>query len=195
MEIIGLLGNAGVGKNYIAEHILPKILPNKKTVILAFADHFKVDCIIKHNIEYERVFGEKDFESRKLLQKVGTEEGRTIYGEDIWIKSVETWIKILNSRGIKRFIICDCRFKNEVLWIKKKGGIIIKVNAPQRHIYRLNQESNDKKEQSKEISKHISEKEVNQCSFDFEVNNDYDDNPLKELSYQLKIYKLYKLSK
>ena len=31
MEIIGLLGNAGCGKNYIAEKILPKILTHKTT--------------------------------------------------------------------------------------------------------------------------------------------------------------------
>ena len=53
MELIGLLGHQGVGKNYFAEVILPKILPNKNTVVLAFADHFKVDCICKHDAKLE----------------------------------------------------------------------------------------------------------------------------------------------
>ena len=30
MELIGLLGHQGVGKNYIAENILNEILPKKK---------------------------------------------------------------------------------------------------------------------------------------------------------------------
>ena len=30
MELIGLLGYAGTGKNYIAENVLSKLLPKKK---------------------------------------------------------------------------------------------------------------------------------------------------------------------
>ena len=74
MEIIGLLGHQGVGKNYIAEKILPFILEEKPTIVLAFADHFKIDCICKHGIEYDKVFGKKDYKTRKILQRVGTEE-------------------------------------------------------------------------------------------------------------------------
>ena len=124
MELIGLLGHQGVGKNYIAEVVLKEILPKKNTVILAFADHFKVDCICKHGASYKKVFEKKDFPTRRLLQLVGTEEGRNKYGSDIWIKTLETWIKLLNSRGVERFIICDVRFQNEANWIKKLNGII-----------------------------------------------------------------------
>ena len=61
-EIIGLLGNQGVGKNYIAD-----ILVNKSsisTLVIAFADHFKVDCVCKHNMDYNKVFHKKDNETR-----------------------------------------------------------------------------------------------------------------------------------
>ena len=83
MEIIGLLGHQGVGKNYISEKILPSLLEKKNYVVLAFADHFKIDCISKYNADYDKVYGEKDFETRKLLQKIGTEEGRNKFGYDI----------------------------------------------------------------------------------------------------------------
>lgn len=59
MEIYGLLGHQGVGKNYIAEKVLPKVLPNKQTVVLAFADHFKVDSICKYGLDYNKVYGKK----------------------------------------------------------------------------------------------------------------------------------------
>ena len=123
MEIIGLMGHQGVGKNYIAD-VLLKHLPTKNSVIIAFADHFKVDCICKHNCDYNKVFGEKDYETRRMLQKVGTEEGRNVFGENIWINITETWIKLLNERGVERFIICDVRFQNEADWIKKMNGIL-----------------------------------------------------------------------
>ena len=113
VEIIGLLGHQGVGKNYLAEKILPKILPQKNTVVLAFADHFKIECISKFGANYDKVFGKKDFDTRKLLQRVGSEEGRDKYGADIWIKHLHNWIKVLSSRGVERFIISDVRFENE----------------------------------------------------------------------------------
>ena len=75
-EIIGLLGHQGVGKNYIAEKILPEILINSRnTVVLAFADHLKIECISKLGADFDKVYGEKDYETRKLLQITGTEEG------------------------------------------------------------------------------------------------------------------------
>lgn len=54
--IIGLIGHQGVGKNYIAEKVLPDILPQENTVVLAFADHFKIDCITKYNADYDKVY-------------------------------------------------------------------------------------------------------------------------------------------
>ena len=134
MEIIGLLGHQGVGKNYIAENILPDIFYDRNYLVLAFADHFKVDCICKHKLNYNKVFYKKDFEIRKKLQQIGTEEGRNVYGSDIWINILETWMKVFNSRGVGLFIISDVRFQNEVDWIKKLGGTVIKINAPKRYL-------------------------------------------------------------
>jgi phosphomevalonate kinase len=174
MEIIGLLGHQGVGKNYIAEKILPSVLQDKRTIVLAFADHFKIDCINKHNLEYDKVFGNKDFETRKKLQIVGTEEGRDVYGQDIWIKILESWIKVHNSRGIKRFIISDVRYQNEVDWIKSLNGIVIKIDAPNRFMARLVSETNNDIEKMNKIKFHQSEKMIDEImNYDNIVNNDF----------------------
>ena len=179
MLIIGLLGHQGVGKNYLAEYIYNIISEkNKKVIILAFADHFKIDCIAKHNIEYEKVFNNKDYETRQLLQKIGTEEGRNKYGLDIWINILYNWIKILNVRNkIDYFIISDVRFQNEVNWIKKLNGIVIKINAPNRHNKCLLKESENNREILNNIKNHKSEIEIeNIINYDNIINNDYDDN-------------------
>ena len=34
--------------NCVIENILPKILKPKNTIVIAFADHFKVDAIVKY---------------------------------------------------------------------------------------------------------------------------------------------------
>ncbi len=172
MEIIGLLGHQGVGKNYIAENILNEILPKKNTLIMAFADHFKVECITKRNVPYEKVFEKKDKISRRLLQIVGTEEGRNVYGNDIWVNTLETWLNIYKSRGVERFIICDVRFQNEVNWIKKLNGKVIKINASDRFENKICQESNDNNIAKNEISSHVSELEIDTINnFDFEIDN------------------------
>ena len=176
MEIIGLMGHQGVGKNYIAD-VLLKNLPKKNSVIIAFADHFKVDCICKHNCDYNKVFGEKDYETRRMLQKVGTEEGRNVFGENIWINITETWIKLLNERGVERFIISDVRFKNEADWIKKMNGILVKIVAPNRYRMRLERETNNNEELINQIKNHKSEIMIDEFSeYDIQIKNDIDDN-------------------
>ena len=176
MEIIGLMGHQGVGKNFIADLLL-KNLPIKNTIIIAFADHFKVDCICKHNCDYNKIFGEKDFETRRLLQKVGTEEGRNKFGKNIWINVVETWIKLLNERGVERFIISDVRFVNEADWVKKINGILIKIDAPKRFKKRLEKETNNNKELIEKIKNHRSEIMIDRFKeYDILVKNDFDDN-------------------
>ena len=175
MEIIGLMGHQGVGKNFIADLLL-KNLPIKNTIIIAFADHFKVDCICKHNCDYNKIFGEKDFETRRLLQKVGTEEGRNKFGKNIWINVVETWIKLLNERGVERFIISDVRFVNEADWVKKINGILIKIDAPKRFKKRLEKETNNNKELINQIKNHKSEIMIDEYKeYDILIKNDLED--------------------
>jgi hypothetical protein len=177
-QIIGLLGHQGVGKNYIAEKIFPMILPKKNTVVLAFADHLKINCITKHGADFDKVYGKKDYETRKLLQIEGTEEGRDKYGKDIWINTLHAWIKVLNSRGVERFIISDVRFPNEANWVKSVGGTVIKIHAPKRYHTRLTNETNGDPQKMKEIMEHSSEKNIDTIdTFDILINNDPEDDP------------------
>ena len=186
VEIIGLLGHQGVGKNYISEKILPTILSKKNYVVLAFADHFKINCISKHNADYNKVFGEKDFETRRLLQLCGTEEGRNKYGFDIWVKTMLNWVKVLSSRGVERFIISDVRFENEIEWIKSLGGIIIKIEAPERYKQRLINETNGDEEKMKEIMNHYSEINIDIIkNYDILIHNDFNNNINNELKEKL----------
>ena len=105
-EIIGLLGHQGVGKKLNAEKILPEILiKSRNTVVLAFADHLKIECISKLGADFDKVYGEKDYETQ-IITNQGTEEGRDKHGKDVWIKTPENWIKVLNT-GVERFVISD----------------------------------------------------------------------------------------
>ncbi|MEX0597151.1 MAG: HAD family hydrolase [Candidatus Paceibacterota bacterium] len=188
LELYGFSGKMGTGKNYIAEKLFKAMLPSKNTVILALADHFKVECCAKDGVAYHRVFGEKDGESRKLLQKRGTEEGRAVYGEDIWTKTLETWIRRHHETGVERVIITDLRFPNEVEWIKKLGGMTFRINALDRNKTRLYQEAErmgvemgvgvesiSLEDRVNKIANHSSEIALDghDDMFDFLIDNDY----------------------
>jgi dephospho-CoA kinase len=182
MEIYGFAGKIGSGKNYMAEKVFLPMLTDKKTIILAFADHFKIEAIVKDNLDFGKVFGEKDELTRKSLQHRGTELGRKQYGENIWVDIVKNWIKLYQTRGYERFIIPDCRFINEVKAIKDMGGTVFKINAPQRNLDRLKKEAELNNTTLEELSSHVSEKELETDGFqeyvDYIINNDYNDNSI-----------------
>ena len=179
MEIIGFLGKRGVGKDYVASKLFKK--QTQPTLLVALADHFKIDGIVDLNLDFNKVFGEKDLETRKKLQDLGTKYGREQCKPNIWIDKLENWIRIHHKRGIKKFIVTDLRFQNEVDWIHKLGGLVIKIEAPSRNLERIKREelnfgSND------ETRNHISELGIEQITnYDQIIYNDYQHNLNNEL--------------
>lgn len=126
LEIIGMSGLAKSGKNYLAKHALLPI----GYIPLALANHFKVDAVVRDNAPYDEVFfTEKSPETRDMLQKRGTEEGRHVFGEDIWIRTLEAWIGSFVAAGAYRFVITDVRFPNEADWVKMMGGRVVRVEG------------------------------------------------------------------
>jgi len=176
IEIYGFSGKIASGKNYIAEKIFLPKLPQKKTLIISFADHMKIQIMAQYNISYERLFHKKDDETRRLLQLTGTENGRNIYGEDYWIKIIYGWMQMHAERGIERFIITDCRFPNEANFIQKNGGKIIRIESPNRTKDTIEREAMNDQEKIKQIYNHASETALdNYDNFDFILKNDYED--------------------
>lgn len=189
IEIYAFSGKIGSGKNYIAENVLNSSLPPKNTVVMALADHFKVDACTKNGVQYERIYHNKDSESRRILQMLGTEQGRNVYGQDIWIKTVLTWIKIYSERGTKRFIITDIRFPNEVKAFKEVNAIIIRVHAPLRNKNKVIAEANNDPDIINTIRTHTSETSLDSCTdFDYTIYNDIG----QESSIQSQVDKMIK---
>lgn len=178
MEIIGFLGKRGVGKDYVAEKLFQQ--QNKPTLLVALADHFKIDGIVDLNLEFDKVFGEKDLYTRKMLQDLGTKFGREKNNPNIWIDKLENWIRIHNKRGIQKFIVTDLRFQNEVDWIHKLGGIVVKIESPKRNRQRIKREESN--QEDNETRNHISEIGIDNIkNFNICIYNDYENNLELEL--------------
>lgn len=68
-------------------------------------------------------------EVRRLLQKGGTEGGRDIFGQDIWIA---TWAKNVGALLEAEYDVCvsDMRFLNEASAVREMGGEVWRVYRP-----------------------------------------------------------------
>jgi len=185
--IIGLCGKMGVGKDYIAQKIIIPFIENnlkQRCLQLSFAYQLKINVMSKHNISYKDVYVKKTNITRSLLQKEGTEQGRNILGEDIWIKHFDRWAQVFFERGIRNIICCDVRFKDEVEYIRSKNGYIIKVIAPNRNHKRLVEESGGKEEvyMYNKLCTHVSECDLDNLEdYDIIVYNDKNENIRAEL--------------
>jgi hypothetical protein len=65
-------------------------------------------------------FAKKSSDVRSLLQRLGTEGGREILGENIWVET-------LFKKKYNNLVISDVRFPNEAAEIHRRNGIIIRV--------------------------------------------------------------------
>jgi hypothetical protein len=67
-------------------------------------------------------------EVRTLLQRMGTEAGRDIHGEDCWVLAAER--DLANALGAAPLAITDVRFPNEAAFIHRHGGVLWRINRP-----------------------------------------------------------------
>lgn len=132
-RIIGLAGYAGSGKDALADMLVSLDGFERR----AFADPMK-DFLVKLNpLVWRNGIGMNTLENivkdegwdkakkwpevRELLQRLGTEAGRAVLGEDIWVNA------LFEKPIIKPLVISDVRFENEARAIKSRGGIIIRI--------------------------------------------------------------------
>lgn len=129
LKVIGITGNARAGKNHIASILALKY--NMITWALAFPIKQRVFSIYD-DWPLENVIGHagKDDTLRDLLQQEGTERGRELLREDIWLRATEAFLYMVATEWrhlVTGVIITDIRFPNEAEYVKELGGKIIRV--------------------------------------------------------------------
>lgn len=136
--IIGLLGFIGSGKGSAADHLVE----NHGFIKESFANSVKDAtamifgwdrALLEGDTIHSRKWREepdawwskkmgKDFSPRQALQLMGTEAGRDVFHQDLWLLSLE---RRINPN--KDYVIADVRFPNEIKMIENLGGKIIWV--------------------------------------------------------------------
>lgn len=133
--LIGLAGAAGAGKGSVASFLVAGGFGE-----IAFADpiYAAVSAMTGISIEKlkDRNLKERPIPGigkspRELLQLLGTEFGRNLISETIWIDLAMQAAERYASAGVS-VVITDVRFDNEAAAIKQRGGAVWKVvrNTP-----------------------------------------------------------------
>ncbi|TXH43267.1 MAG: hypothetical protein E6Q97_34355 [Desulfurellales bacterium] len=84
---------------------------------------FRISQLVQE-IGWERAKTEYP-EVRRLLQRMGTEVGRDLFGDRSWID-----IGMRKAEGHDKVVFTDVRFANEAVTIQEAGGEIWKVQRP-----------------------------------------------------------------
>jgi hypothetical protein len=142
-KVIGLTGYAQVGKDTVANLLgeygykrLSLADPIKKA-LYTLNPIFQVDSVgrihrlqdVVDEIGWEETkkagpLTDGTPEGRRLPQVFGTEVGRSLLGDDVWLQVAE---RTMNKTPNQRWVISDVRFPNEARWVRSLGGEVIKI--------------------------------------------------------------------
>jgi len=163
---------------------------NKYYYITGTTKNKKVKDAYNKLVEYEIVnasecYFKMEKKDSKLLQWWGTDFRRNLFGDDYWIKQIETSIKKYDKDTL--IIIPDTRFLNEYNFTKDNDGIYINVQ-------RYNKDGS-RYIDSKRDAQHVSETELDSVNPDYILINDSTKENFKtrciEVANRIKtIYKL-----
>jgi hypothetical protein len=124
--LIALHGQAGAGKSTFAR----ELCDNHGFTLLSFA----APVYATARALLAGAYPDKHFEKADhvplinmtfgaLLQKVGTEFGRHVLGEDVWVDHMGA--RIGDAAG--PVVIDDLRFPNEAEFIRARGGLVVEI--------------------------------------------------------------------
>ena len=183
--LIGVVGFIGSGKGTVGEiltdHGFVKdsfARPLKDAVSIMFGwprELLEGDTELSRSwreepdVFWSEKFG-RPFSPREALQLMGTEAGRETFHPDIWV------ISLLNRAKGKDVVVTDVRFKNEIDYIQKNEGIVIRVKRgedPEWFDFLSSETDEFYREQiMKGRSVHRSEWDWVGCDFDYVIEND-----------------------
>ena len=138
--IIGLVGFIGSGKGTVADILMSRYDYVKESYANSVKDAVSAIFgwdrdMLEGDTAKSRAWREENDEwwSNKLgnpisprlaLQLMGTEAGRDVFHQDLWVHTLRNRVEKANWRN---YVIADVRFPNEIKSIHEMGGIVCRV--------------------------------------------------------------------
>lgn len=128
-RLIGITGPAGCGKNLVAS-----MVPDAVVIQLADPLYAALSAMlgISETVLRARATKEQPIDwigksPRQLLQTLGTEWGRMLVSDDLWLRIASRRIDELVAAGATAICVADVRFDNEAQMIRERGGQVWRV--------------------------------------------------------------------
>jgi hypothetical protein len=126
LRLIGISGKAGAGKDYVGQYLRRYGFQN-----VAFAWPLKAECVKQGTGTFDECFNTKPAHVRHWLQDYGVAMRQL--EPDYWVKQLDTLIRTLHSQGgISSFAITDMRFWNELDYVRRNGGKLLRIEHGDR---------------------------------------------------------------
>ena len=161
-NIIGVAGYARTGKDTFGSILIKELSEiglSAKKLSLAFELKSDLDDFLKQKFgisAFTEDTNEKSF-IRPLLICYGTDLMRK-KDPEYWIKKLQKTVDLNVNSGIIS-VVCDIRFLNEAVWLRKSGGILAHLKRPGIHPADKNENNND------DILREVSDFPINWESF------------------------------
>lgn len=146
--IVGLVGFIGAGKGSVADILVERHDYIKESFANSVKDSVSAVFgwdrpLLEGDTAESRAWREtsdkwwseklgKTFSPRLALQLMGTEAGRDVFHEDLW---VHTLMRRCENAPNKNYVIADVRFSNEIKAIQKAGGKVVRVRRGSEPIW------------------------------------------------------------
>lgn len=187
VKIIGISGPARSGKDTVAKIMAALLIETDaedlqnhiiatesfaapiKSMVAMLLDFFGYGSVMNKSSQEPFIEGDRKEEvldrinasTRKMMQTLGTDWGRKMIDEDIWLNSME---HRFNAYGEAKkhghdgvfVIITDVRFDNEAELIKQYGGTVIRIDTDR---------------ELSEVPAHESEGGISDCLVDTHIDN------------------------
>ena len=152
-NIIGIAGYARTGKDTFGSILIKELNEiglSAKKLSLAFELKSDLDNFLQQKFgisAFTEDTKEKSF-IRPLLICYGTDLMRKKDSE-YWIKKLQKTVDLNTNSGIIS-VVCDIRFLNEAVWLRKSGGVLAHLKRP--GIYAADKNENENDHSLREVS-------------------------------------------
>lgn len=134
-RIVAMSGAAGSGKDTAASYLAQ----SRGYATYAFARPLKaaLNAMLGWKMEQwdnrewkEGVLPDIGKSPRQMAQTLGTEWGRNLVNQDLWLLLGARAAAAARCNGLNGIVFTDCRFDNEAKFIRDMGGLVIQLVRP-----------------------------------------------------------------